>query len=96
MDVSSETKLNADDQASEDFYSNKAEGTSNFISEVFFLATAAHNYGLGATETTHDQLARDLNDMEKHLEKLEQDRSKWLNVSCWKLNDCLFWLTLKI
>ncbi|KAF8474888.1 ubiquitin elongating factor core-domain-containing protein [Kalaharituber pfeilii] len=79
LDISLETKLNADDQASGRYYSQKSEGENNFISEIFFLTVAAHHYGLGATETTHDQLGKDLYEMEKHLESMQQERDKWLN-----------------
>lgn len=81
LDIGDETKLNADEDTAAGFYSNKAEGTNNFISEVFFLNVAAHHYGLGACEVTHDQLAKDIGDMEKHLEKIQAERQKWLNVS---------------
>ena len=81
LSVGSETKLNADAEASEAYYSKKLDGQSNFISDVFFLTVAAHHYGLGATEVTHDQLGRDLHEMEKHLEHMQEERAKWLNVN---------------
>ena len=37
VDIKEETKLNADQNMSDDFYSKPADGTTNFISEVFFL-----------------------------------------------------------
>lgn len=80
LDIDDETKLNADEDTAAGFYSKKAEGSNNFISEVFFLNVAAHHYGLGACEVTHDQLAKDIGDMEKHLEKIQAERQKWLNV----------------
>lgn len=83
LSIASETKLNADDHASEAYYLNKLEGESNFISEVFFLTVAAHHYGLGATEVLHGDLARRLHELEKHVEQLQQDRDRWINV-------CLF------
>ena len=36
VDIKEETKINADQNASDEFYSHKAEGSSNFISEIFF------------------------------------------------------------
>lgn len=80
LDISDETKLNVDEDTAAEFYSKKTEGTNNFISEVFFLNVAAHHYGLGACEVTHDQLAKDIGDMEKHLEKIQAERQKLLNV----------------
>lgn len=86
LDISDETKLNADDGTAATFYSAKAEGTNNFISEVFFLNVAAHHYGLGACEVTHDQLAKDIGDMEKHMERIQAERQRWINVSCLEYN----------
>jgi ubiquitin conjugation factor E4 B len=57
-------------------------GADNFISEVFFLNVAANHYGLGATEVTHDQLSKDIAEMEKHLEKIQAERQRWINVGC--------------
>lgn len=81
LDITDETKLNADEDTAFGFYSKKVEGANNFISEVFFLNVAAHHYGLGATEVTHDQLAKDIGDMEKHLERIQAERQRWINVS---------------
>lgn len=80
LDIGDETKLNADEDTAAAFYSKKTDGPNNFISEVFFLNVAAHHYGLGACEVTHDQLAKDIGDMEKHLEKIQTERERWLNV----------------
>lgn len=89
LDIIDETKLNADEDTAAGFYSKKAEGTNNFISEVFFLNVAAHHYGLGACEVTHDQLAKDIGDMEKHLEKIKAERQKWLDVGVFESNQYL-------
>jgi len=80
LSIGPETKLNADEHASEAYYSVKLAGDSNFISEVFFLTVAAHHYGLGATEVLHDDLAKRLHELEKHVEQLQQDRNRWVNV----------------
>ena len=79
VDIKEETKLNADQRSSDRFYSNPAEGTSNFISEVFFLTLAAHHYGSEATNSTLNHLEKDLKRMEKHIEELELERHKWVN-----------------
>ena len=79
IDIKEETKLNADQHTSDDFYGKPADGTSNFISEVFFLTLAAHHYGTEAANSTLNQLDKDLKRMEKHLEEIELDRHKFIN-----------------
>lgn len=89
LDIGDETKINADEDTASEFYSKKIEGPNNFISEVFFLNAAAHHYGLGATEVNHDQLAKDIGDMEKHLERIQGERSRWINtpqIGIWDRN----------
>lgn len=78
VDIKEETKLNADQNASDSFYGNPAEGTSNFISEVFFLTLAAHHYGTEAANSTLGQLEKDLKRMKKHIEEIELDRHKFV------------------
>jgi ubiquitin conjugation factor E4 B len=75
--INDETKLNADDQASESFYSARAEGTNNFISEVFFLTVAAHHYGTEATNTKLSSLEKDVKWLEKQVAKMEVERHKF-------------------
>lgn len=79
IDIKDETKLDIDQNASDNFYEGSAEGTNNFISEVFFLTLAAHHYGTEATNQTLSQLEKDLKRMEKHIEEIELDRHKWIN-----------------
>ena len=79
VDIKEETKLNADQNTSDRFYSIHAEGTSNFISEIFFLTLAAHHYGSEAANHTLGQLEKDLKRMEKHIEEIELERHKWVN-----------------
>lgn len=81
VDIRDETKLNADQQTSDQFYATTVTGTSNFISEVFFLTLAAHHYGIEAMIIKLDQLEKDLKHMEKQIAKFEADRPKWANVS---------------
>ncbi|KAI1819197.1 ubiquitin fusion degradation protein 2 [Xylaria intraflava] len=76
VDMSDETKLNADQATSDAFYHNKAEGTSNFISEVFFLTLAAHHYGLGATNSKLKDLDKDIKYVEKVIKQLEEELPK--------------------
>lgn len=79
VDTREETKLNADQSTSDAFYSKPATGTSNFISEVFFLTMAAHQYGSEAVSTTLNSLEKDLKHMEKRVEELELERHKYIN-----------------
>lgn len=80
VDIKDETKLNADQNASDSFYGAKAEGTSNFISEVFFLTLAAHHYGSEATNAILKNIDRDIKHLAKSLVEIEAERSKFLNV----------------
>ncbi|KAI0007540.1 ubiquitin conjugation factor E4 [Xylariaceae sp. FL0662B] len=73
VDVSDETKLNADQATSDAFYGAKAPGSSNFISEVFFLALAAHHYGLGATNSKLKDLDKDIKYVEKFIKQMEDE-----------------------
>ena len=77
VDIKEETKLNTDQHASDEFYSHQVQGSSNFISEVFFLTLAAHHYGSEAANSTLGQLEKDLRRMEKQIEELEADRHKF-------------------
>ncbi|CAN9250218.1 unnamed protein product [Alternaria alternata] len=78
VDIQDETKINADQKTSDEFYSTKASGTNNFISEVFFLTVAAHHYGLEAANTKLSTLQKDVKWLEKELVKLEPERSKYM------------------
>ncbi|KAH8883682.1 hypothetical protein GQ53DRAFT_428166 [Thozetella sp. PMI_491] len=79
VDISDETKLNADQSQSEAFYKTKVDGTSNFITEVFFLTLAAHHYGSEATNSKMKNLDKDIKFYQKHIEKMESERVKFAN-----------------
>ena len=79
VDIKDETKLNADQNASDAFYGQSAEGTSNFISEIFFLTVAAHHYGTEAANSMLSSLEKELKRMRKHIEEIELDRHKFVN-----------------
>ena len=87
IDIKDETKLNADQNLSDRFYSNTIQGSSNFISEIFFLTLAAHHYGTEATITKLEQLEKDLKHMQKQLDRFEAERPKWINVGIVSHND---------
>lgn len=72
-----ETKINADQHASDEFYSKTVEGTSNFITEIFFLTVAAHHYGSESLTSKLEQLEKDLRHMESTINKFELERHKW-------------------
>jgi ubiquitin conjugation factor E4 B len=80
VDIKDETKINADQQASDDFYSVKVEGASNFISEVFFLTVAAHHYGTEAANSKLSSLQKDVKWLKKELERFETERHKYAAV----------------
>lgn len=80
VDIKEETKLNADQAQSDNFYSQKLDGSSNFISEIFFLTLAAHHYGSEATNAKLKNLDKDIKYYEKHIKKLEADRVKFINT----------------
>lgn len=82
VDISDETKINADQKAADEFYANHVEGTNNFISEVFFLTVAAHHYGTEAAQTSMDSMRKQVKYMEKDLVQFEAERHKYVNVSC--------------
>ncbi|KAF2262301.1 ubiquitin fusion degradation protein-like protein UfdB [Lojkania enalia] len=75
--IEDETKINADQQASDEFYDLKVEGTNNFITEIFFLTVAAHHYGTEAANTKLSQLQKDVKWLEKQLQKMEVERHKF-------------------
>lgn len=80
VDIKEETKLNADQAQSDKFYLQKLDGSSNFISEIFFLTLAAHHYGSEATNAKLKNLDKDIKYYEKHIKKLEADRLKFINI----------------
>ena len=79
VDIEEETKINADQKAADEFYAQPAEGTNNFISEIFFLTVAAHHYGTEAAQTKQSDIRKNVQRMETELEKFEEERQKHLN-----------------
>ncbi|KAI0830901.1 ubiquitin conjugation factor E4 [Hypoxylon sp. FL0890] len=79
VDMSDETKLNADQATADAFYKKHAPGTSNFISEVFFLTLAAHHYGLGATNSKLKDLDKDIKYVEGLIGRIEDELPKLQN-----------------
>jgi len=79
VDISDETKINADQAAADKFYSEKEAGDSNFISEAFFLTLASHHYGSEATNSQLKNLDREIKYLEKHIKAMEAERHKLAN-----------------
>jgi ubiquitin conjugation factor E4 B len=79
VDIKDETKINADQTAADKFYAEKESGETNFISEVFFLALAAHHYGSEAAHSQLKSLDDEIKYLEKHLKQMEPERMKFLN-----------------
>ncbi|KAI9886767.1 MAG: Aminolevulinate dehydratase [Watsoniomyces obsoletus] len=80
IDIRDETKLNADQETADQFYSTTVAGTNNFISEVFFLTLAAHHYGTEATVTKLAQLVKNLGYLEKQKKRFEEERERYVNT----------------
>ncbi|KAF1960091.1 ubiquitin conjugation factor E4 [Byssothecium circinans] len=77
VSIKDETKINADQQISDEYYQTTLEGTNNFITEVFFLTVAAHHYGIEAANTKLSSLEKDMKYLEKELAKMETERHKY-------------------
>lgn len=80
VDISDETKINIDQKASEEFYAKPAEGTNNFISEIFFLTVASHHYGTEAAQTRIGMMRKTVQRLEKDVQQFEAERHKYLSV----------------
>ena len=82
VEISDETKINADQKTSDEFYANDLGPRENhFMTEVFFLTLAAHHYGKEAANTKLSDLQRQINHLEKQVEQFEKDRPKYASVS---------------
>lgn len=81
VDISEETKINVDQKTADEFYSVKADGSSNFISEVFFLTVAAHQYGTEAAQARISTMKKQAKQHEKDLTAIEAERHKYISVS---------------
>lgn len=79
VNIKDETKLNADQATADKFYSEKESGESNFISEAFFLALAAHHYGSEALNSQLKNLEREIRYLQKNIQAMEAERPKVAN-----------------
>ncbi|CAD6500453.1 BgTH12-07630 [Blumeria graminis f. sp. triticale] len=80
INIKKETKLNADQDASDEFYDVVVDGNSNFISEIFFLTMAAHYYGTGGTIAVLKSLDKDIGYLEQKISQLELERPKFAHT----------------
>lgn len=79
VDISDETKINADQKMSDEFYANKlGPRNNNFITEIFFLTVAAHHYGKEAANTKLENLKRNVKHLEKQIEQMEKERHRFI------------------
>ncbi|CAK7232485.1 Ubiquitin conjugation factor E4 [Sporothrix bragantina] len=76
VDISDETKLNADQAQADAFYAKPAEGESKFVSELFFLNMASHHYGTGAAGQKYKDMDREIKHMEQQFAMLEEEKKK--------------------
>ena len=81
VEITDETKIDADQKTADEFYGQKAPGTNNFISEVFFLAVASHYYGTGASNKRAERLEKEIKQFEKEVEKVKAARPASTGVS---------------
>jgi len=79
VNIQDDTKINADQKTADAFYGQGAQGSSNFISEVFFLTVAAHHYGTGATISKQTDVGRQQRHTERQLAGFEAQRNNYLN-----------------
>ncbi|KAK3673750.1 Ubiquitin conjugation factor E4 [Recurvomyces mirabilis] len=77
VDISEETKINADQKTADAFYGQEVEGTNNFISEVFFLTVASHHYGTEAAQERLQIMRKSVKRLEQDLASMEGDREKF-------------------
>lgn len=84
MNLSQETRLVADADESAQWASNKA-ASSNFVSQVFFLATAYLQYGAAATIQAEKILKRQIGMFQDRLRQIEE-RQQSSNIPVAMLN----------
>jgi ubiquitin conjugation factor E4 B len=70
INITEETKLNADAPTAEQFLSQKITDIPHFITEIFFLNAYAHSIGLGPAMATHRHLETDITEMEAQIERI--------------------------
>lgn len=79
VDISDETKINADQKTADAFYEQKEDGTSTFISEVFFLTVAAHHYGTEAAQAKMSNMQKQMKRFGQEIERVEAQRQNYVS-----------------
>ncbi|KAH9841644.1 ubiquitin elongating factor core-domain-containing protein [Rhodofomes roseus] len=78
IDLKEETRINATSEVAEQWRQKNesaAAAPPNFISDIFYLTLATNHYGYQKTISTFEDLARQYDEMNRHLEVLEGDGS---------------------
>ncbi|CAJ0762983.1 24042_t:CDS:10 [Entrophospora sp. SA101] len=91
IDISQATKINANQQDSESYYSSSLENTNapNFISEIFFLTIAIHHYGPLHCFEKYNNLIRDLSELQKQYDRMKAEQANWIGTPAALLNEGL-------
>ncbi|EPT05311.1 hypothetical protein FOMPIDRAFT_1045367 [Fomitopsis schrenkii] len=78
IDLKEETRINATSDEAEQWRQKNAAATTppNFISDIFYLTLAMNHYGYQKAISTCEDLAKQYDEMSRHLEMLEGD-GRW-------------------
>ena len=77
LDILEDTKIKSDQHQFEEYIKARLPTEPNFISHMFYLNTAFKFYGHGAALEKNEKLYKQVEDMEKQLERLEGDEINW-------------------
>ncbi|KAI0789740.1 ubiquitin elongating factor core-domain-containing protein [Abortiporus biennis] len=78
LNLDEETRINATSQEAEQWKTQNQSSNApapNFISDIFYLTLTLNHYGYQKTISSFEELSRQYDDMERHLEMLEGDGS---------------------
>ncbi|CCL99711.1 uncharacterized protein FIBRA_01733 [Fibroporia radiculosa] len=77
INLKEETRINATSEEAEQWRQRNevSGGSPNFISDIFYLTLAMNHYGYQKTISTYEELARQYDDINRHLETLQGDGS---------------------
>lgn len=81
VDISDETKIQADQEAADQYFANKSEEESNFITHAFFLTVGYVHYGNGGLIQQQTTLKRLIDDHRDKLARLELELERWKGTS---------------
>ncbi|CAG8504078.1 13438_t:CDS:10, partial [Ambispora leptoticha] len=89
IDISQETKINASQQESDEFYKDQPESGINFISEIFFITIAMHHYGLLNILNKYNNFARDLSEFQKQYDRAMAEHARMASSSTNMLSEAM-------